>query len=82
MPSRRAPLGEPNRLYLFGPRWHWMQGLPDNQSLEETGEDRDGFHAALPAQDGQDGHLCQIVPIGQNGNVSGPSRHYVFFRPI
>ena len=46
MPSRRAPLGEPNRLYLFGPRWPWMQGLPDNRSLEETGEDRDGFHVA------------------------------------
>jgi hypothetical protein len=71
-------LGEPNRLY----RWHWMQGLLDNRLLEETGEDRDGFHAALPAQGGQDGHLCQIVLVGQNGNVSGRSRHYVFFRPI
>jgi hypothetical protein len=38
-----APLGEPNRLYLFGPKWEWMLGLPDNRSLEETGEYHDGI---------------------------------------
>lgn len=25
-----APLGEPNRLYLFGPKWTYMIGLPTN----------------------------------------------------
>ena len=37
-----ASLGEPNRLYLFGPRWHWMLGLPDNRHIEVTGEREDG----------------------------------------
>lgn len=25
------PMGEPNRLYVFGPRWDYMIGLPDNR---------------------------------------------------
>lgn len=33
------PDGAPNRLYLFGPRWHYMIGLPTN--LHEEFEDTD-----------------------------------------
>ena len=32
-----APLGEPNRLYVFGSRWHYMIGLISWHSERETG---------------------------------------------
>jgi hypothetical protein len=33
-----APMGEPNRLYLAGPRWWYMIGLPDNREDEWIGD--------------------------------------------
>ena len=35
-----APDGAPNRLYLFGPKWFYMIGLPDNRREEFEDTDR------------------------------------------
>lgn len=36
-----APMGEPNRLHLSGPRWRYMIGLPDNRDDEWIGDEDD-----------------------------------------